>query len=81
MTAFPGPESELAKARAAADATDVTYFSHIEDLVGEEAALLAIPAHEREPHHHERLHAIASDLDRIFEKLHERAQRPATGHA
>jgi hypothetical protein len=81
MTAFPGPEPELARARATADPTDATYFSHIEGLVGEEAALLAIPAHEREPHHHERLHTIATDLDRIFEKLHERAERLAAGHA
>ncbi len=81
MTAFPGPEPPLAKTLATPDPDDVTYLSRIEDLIGEEQALLAIPAHQREPHHHERLQTIAADLDRIFEKLHERAQRPATGHA
>jgi hypothetical protein len=80
MTGFPGREPELARTKAAADPTDATYFSQIEDLVGEEAALLAIPAHQREPHHHERLQTIAADLDRIFEKLHERARRLATEH-
>jgi hypothetical protein len=81
MTAFPGPEPPLGKTLATPDPTDVTYFARIEDLVGEEQALLAIPADERSPAQRDRLYTISTDLDRIFEKLRERAQRLARGHA
>lgn len=80
MTAFPGPEPPLAKALSTPDPNEVTYFSRIEDLVGEEAALLAIPADRRDQTQHDRLRTIATDLDRIFETLRERAQRLAPGH-
>jgi hypothetical protein len=50
-------------------------FARIEGLLGEERALLAIPAAERRPHEHERLREIGHELDRIWEKLRERAER------
>ena len=48
-------------------------FARIEGLVGEEAALLAIPRQERRREQHDRLREISADLDRIWEKLQERA--------
>jgi hypothetical protein len=56
---------------------DVATFARIEGLVGEERALLRIPAGERTREQHERLHHITSELDRIFEHLRERAERIA----
>jgi hypothetical protein len=56
---------------------DVATFARIEGLVGEEHALLRIPAGERTREQHERLHHITSELDRIFEHLRERAERIA----
>ena len=50
-------------------------FAHVEGLMGEEQSLLLIPAHERQPHEHERLRAIGEELDRVFEHLQERAHR------
>ena len=80
MTAFPGPEPPLATALSTPDPNDVTYLSRIEDLVGEEAALLAIPADQRDQTQRDRLRTIATDLDRIFETLRRRAQRLSAGH-
>jgi hypothetical protein len=54
-------------------------FAHIEGLVGEEDALLRIPAHERTAHHHERLSSIGAELDRVWEKLRGRAEQAAGG--
>ncbi|MEA2384276.1 MAG: hypothetical protein QOH72_4247 [Solirubrobacteraceae bacterium] len=56
---------------------DVATFARIEGLVGEEHALLTIPAPERTREQHERLHHISSELDRIFEHLRERGERIA----
>ncbi|MEA2445898.1 MAG: hypothetical protein QOJ12_3190 [Thermoleophilales bacterium] len=56
---------------------NTSLFAHIEGLVGEEDALLAIPPHERSDGHHARLREIAAELDRIFETLRERAARLA----
>lgn len=50
-------------------------FTRIEGLVGEEAALLAIPLEERDKDQHERLGAVSGELDRIWERLRERAHR------
>jgi hypothetical protein len=52
-------------------------FARIEGLVGQEAAMLSIPAEERSREQHERLHSIAGELDRVFEHLRERARRLA----
>jgi hypothetical protein len=52
-------------------------LARIEGLVGEEHALLLIPAEKREKHQHERLRAISEELDRVWEKLRERAERIA----
>jgi citrate lyase alpha subunit len=52
-------------------------FARIEGLIGEERALLDIPAAERRPEHVERLREVAHELDRIWEMLRERAERRA----
>ena len=54
---------------------ELRLFARIEGLVGEEAALLAIPREERKREEHERLRAISAELDRIFKTLGERAHR------
>ena len=54
---------------------ELKLFARIEGLVGEEAALLAIPLEERRREEHERLRAISAELDRIFETLRERSHR------
>jgi hypothetical protein len=54
-------------------------FARIEGLVGEEAALLRIPAEERSRRQGERLRSIADELDRVFESLRDRARRLADG--
>jgi hypothetical protein len=53
----------------------VRLFARIEHMVGEEGALLAIPPEKRSKEQHERLHAITRELDQIWEKLRERADR------
>jgi hypothetical protein len=52
-------------------------FARIEGLIGEERGLLAMPAEDRRPHHVERLREIGHELDRMWEKLRERAERRA----
>jgi hypothetical protein len=56
---------------------NLSLFARVEGLVGEEDALLRIPAHERSDGQHARLREIADDLDSVFEKLRERAERIA----
>jgi hypothetical protein len=58
---------------------ELALFARIEGLVGEEAAILAVPLHERRREQRERLHAISAELDRIWETLRERAERIAQG--
>jgi hypothetical protein len=58
---------------------DVSLFARVEGLIGEEAALLLIPALERKPHERDRLREIGDELDRIFERLLERSRRLAHG--
>lgn len=55
-------------------------FARIEGLVGEEAVLLATPTEQRKAHERERMRAIAKELDQIWERLRERAERLA-GHS
>jgi hypothetical protein len=56
-------------------AAEASLFARIEDLIGEEHALLLIPAAERRRRDHERLREIEDQLDRIWEKLRERSRR------
>ena len=48
-------------------------FSRIEDLIGQERALLHVPDRERTREQRDRLQAIGVELDRVFERLRERA--------
>ncbi|MEA2255506.1 MAG: hypothetical protein QOG35_1551 [Solirubrobacteraceae bacterium] len=75
MNAFQGLEPTRDKGDFAPDPPGLDLFARIEGLCGEEAALLAIPAHRRDGAQRERLHAIAAELDRAFERLRERAER------
>lgn len=54
---------------------ELELFARIEGLVGEEAALLAVPRDRRDREQHERLRAVSTELDRIWERLRERAAR------
>jgi hypothetical protein len=47
-------------------------YGEVEGLCQEEIELLEIQEHERTATHHERLHAISQELDRIRARLHER---------
>jgi hypothetical protein len=64
------------------DPAELGTLARIEGLIGEEIALLKIPAKERSTDQHDRLRAIGEELDRIWEKLRDRAERlverPAT---
>jgi hypothetical protein len=70
----PGSKSELNPVPLELD-----LYAHVEGLVGEEAALLKIPAAERSREQHERLHALGAELDRLWEKLRERGERLGRG--
>jgi hypothetical protein len=50
-------------------------FARIEGLVGQELALLRIPAARRTSEQRERLRSIGEELDRIWDKLRERVPR------
>lgn len=52
---------------------ELELYARIEGLVGEEARLLAIASHERKREQRDRLREISAELDRIWEKLQERA--------
>jgi hypothetical protein len=60
-------------------------YAHIEGLIGEEVALMGIPEARRTREQGERLHAVRTELDRIWERLRQRAERLAragpAGHA
>ena len=57
----------------------VDAYAHIEGLCCEEDELLEVAEHERTREQHERLHAIAAELDAVWERLRERAHRPGSG--
>ena len=57
------------RADPAERAPEASLFARIENLIGEEHALLLIPAAERRRREHERLREIEDQLDRIWEKL------------
>jgi len=54
-------------------------YAHIEGLVGEETRLLETAEKDRTQAHHERLRAVSAELDRVWERLRERAER--LGHS
>jgi hypothetical protein len=60
---------------------DLSLFARIEALIGEEEALLLIPARDRKQHEHDRLREIGDELDRIWERLRERARRLGSDRA
>jgi hypothetical protein len=77
MSAFEGLEPQRGPKDFEPGSPDLELFAHVEGLVGEEAALLAIPHEDRSQHQHARLRAIGEELDRVFEHLRERAERVA----
>jgi hypothetical protein len=79
MSVFPGWWEQHRAEYMTAELPETGLFAHIEGLVGEEHALLQIPAAERTDEHHERLRSIGAELDRVFEKLRERAGRRPRG--
>ena len=71
----PPPQAPRELGDPAELAPEASLFARIEDLIDEEHALLLIPAAERGRRDRERLHEIEDQLDRIWEKLRERARR------
>ena len=59
---------------------ELELFARIEGLAGEEAALLAVARENRDREQHERLRAVSAELDRIWERLRERAERLGRDH-
>jgi hypothetical protein len=56
---------------------DLEVYAHIEGLVGEENELLETAEEDRTENHHERLHAIEEQLNRVWDTLRRRAERRA----
>ena len=77
MTAFEDLEPERGPEDFVPGSRDLELYAQVEGLMGEEAALLAVPHEDRSQHHHDRLKAIGGELDRAFEKLRERAEHVA----
>jgi hypothetical protein len=73
------PTPHIQPTRSPAEITDeqpeLRLLARIEGLVGEEIALLKIPAQERSQEQHDRLRSIGDELDRVWEALRERAAR------
>jgi hypothetical protein len=74
MSAFPGWELPRTPDEINPSAAEKELFARIEGLIGQEIALLDIPARERTDAEHARLHEIGVELDRIFERLRQRAE-------
>ena len=58
---------------------DLGLFARVEGLVGEERALLEIPARERSRQQRDRLRDVGAELDRIWESMRARAARLEAG--
>jgi hypothetical protein len=73
------PADPEALVRAAADEPELPEelrtFARIEGLLGQEHALLLIPAKKRTARERRLLKAVTAELDRIVEKLKERPAR------
>jgi hypothetical protein len=74
MSAFPGWELPRTPDEIDPPLPDKELYARIEGLIGQEIALLDIPARQRTDAEHDRLHEIGVELDRIFERLRERAE-------
>jgi hypothetical protein len=75
MTAFPGAPHPLGPEDLIPKRPELDLFARIEGLVGEEAALLALPERDRTQAQIDRVRDIGQELDRIWERLRERAER------
>jgi hypothetical protein len=64
-------ESALQRAPELPEAMRV--FSRIEDLIGQERALLQVPDRERTREQRDLLRGIGAELDRVLERLRQRA--------
>ena len=58
---------------------DLGLFARVEGLLGEEKALLEIPAQERSRQQRDRLRTCGAKLDRIWESMRARAARLEAG--
>ena len=58
---------------------DLGLFARVEGLVGEEKALLEIPARDRSRQQRDRLRDVGAELDRIWESMRARAARLEAG--
>jgi hypothetical protein len=67
----------LAAAAEPALPEELEAFARIEGLVGQEHALLLVPAAKRSAREHRLLDAVTAELDRIADKLKQRPVRPA----
>jgi hypothetical protein len=77
-TDHPFSDPRLARAAAGHDPpmpAGIKAYAHVEGLLGEEAALLAVAKEERHEEHERRLREVTEELDRIWEHLRERAER------
>jgi hypothetical protein len=75
MSAFPGWEQPRTRDEINPPLPEKELYARIEGLIGQEIALLDIPAHQRTDAEHDRLHAIGAELDGIFARLRERAEQ------
>ncbi|SRR5258705_14020681 len=74
MTAFPGSELPRTSDEINPSLPEKELDARVEGAIGQEIALLDIPARQRTPAEHDRLHEIGVELDRIFDRLRERAE-------
>jgi hypothetical protein len=75
----PGDIHALARAALAEPALpeELEAYARIEGLIGQEHALLLVPATKRLDRERRLLDAVTAELDRVVEKLKERPVRPA----
>lgn len=79
MVEHPGEiEEELVPSRQGElsyQQPDLELYARVEDLAGQEQALLEIPHGQRTEEQHRLLGAIGAELDRVTARLHERTKR------
>jgi hypothetical protein len=79
VTVYPGWDDAQAREESAPermpDNPELRMFARIEGLVGEEEALLKIPARERTSEQEGRVQELGERLDRLFDRLRQRAER------
>lgn len=83
MTGYVGWDDPHAREEIAPERVpgrpELGLFARIEGLLGEEKALLAIPAKERSGRQHNRLRELTAELDRVWEKLRDRERSRRAG--